>query len=96
MTAPIWDRLVGQDLVVQELSRAVADAEHIRRGEPGPGMTHAWLVTRGRWAGSRVTGHGSPLYAMGAKREMGGSGADPAGASDTDTRDGTWRKNVLT
>jgi DNA polymerase-3 subunit delta' len=45
VTAPIWDRLVGQDLVVQELSRAVADAEHIRRGEPGPGMTHAWLVT---------------------------------------------------
>lgn len=45
MSAPIWDRLVGQDLVVHELSRAVADAEHIRRGEPGPGMTHAWLVT---------------------------------------------------
>jgi DNA polymerase III subunit delta' len=41
----IWDRLVGQDLVVAELSRAVADAELIRRGEHGPGMTHAWLVT---------------------------------------------------
>ena len=23
----------------------MVDAEHIRRGEPGPGMTHAWLVT---------------------------------------------------
>lgn len=45
MTAPIWDRLVGQDTVVDELSRAVHDAELIRRGEPGPGMTHAWLVT---------------------------------------------------
>lgn len=45
MTPPIWDRLVGQDLVVAELTRAVADAEHIRRGEHGPGMTHAWLVT---------------------------------------------------
>jgi DNA polymerase-3 subunit delta' len=42
---PIWERLVGQDAVVEELSRAVEDAEHIRRGEPGPGMTHAWLVT---------------------------------------------------
>ena len=45
MTAPIWDRLIGQPGVVQELARAVDDAEHIRRGEPGPGMTHAWLVT---------------------------------------------------
>ena len=47
MTAnrPIWDRLVGQQAVVDELSRAVTDAEHIRRGEPGPGMTHAWLIT---------------------------------------------------
>lgn len=45
MTASIWDRLIGQDAVVEELSRAVQDAEHIRRGEPGPGMTHAWLIT---------------------------------------------------
>jgi DNA polymerase III subunit delta' len=42
---PIWDRLVGQDLVVAELGHAVADAEKILRGEHGPGMTHAWLVT---------------------------------------------------
>ena len=41
----IWERLVGQDAVVEELSRAVVDAEHIRHGEPGPGMTHAWLIT---------------------------------------------------
>ena len=45
MTRPIWDRLVGQDQVVAELSHAVADADLIRRGEHGPGMTHAWLVT---------------------------------------------------
>jgi DNA polymerase-3 subunit delta' len=45
VTAPIWGRLVGQDEVVADLARAVADAEEIRRGEPGPGMTHAWLVT---------------------------------------------------
>lgn len=45
MTPPIWDRLVGQDIVVRDLTRAVTDSEHIRRGEPGPGMTHAWLIT---------------------------------------------------
>ncbi len=45
MSTPIWDRLVGQDLVVAELSHAVKDAERILRGEHGPGMTHAWLVT---------------------------------------------------
>lgn len=45
MTAQIWRRLIGQDAVVDQLSRAVDDAEHIRRGEPGPGMTHAWLIT---------------------------------------------------
>jgi len=31
--------------VVAELSHAVADAERIRHGEHGPGMTHAWLIT---------------------------------------------------
>lgn len=45
MTPPIWDRLIGQSAIVDDLSRAVDDAEHIRRGEPGPGMTHAWLIT---------------------------------------------------
>ncbi len=44
-TPPIWDKLIGQPLVVQELTRAVSDAENIRRGEHGPGMTHAWLIT---------------------------------------------------
>lgn len=45
MTPAIWDRLVGQDVVVRDLTRAVGDSELIRRGEPGPGMTHAWLIT---------------------------------------------------
>lgn len=45
MSTPVWNRLIGQGAVVEELSRAVADAECIRRGEPGPGMTHAWLIT---------------------------------------------------
>lgn len=42
---PIWNALVGQTDVVEKLSRAVTDAEKIRIGEPGPAMTHAWLIT---------------------------------------------------
>jgi len=41
----IWSALVGQDAVVEQLSRAAADAELVRRGENGPSMTHAWLFT---------------------------------------------------
>ena len=41
----IWDRLIGQRNVVEELSHAVADAGRIVVGEHGPAMTHAWLVT---------------------------------------------------
>lgn len=45
MTAPIWSVLIGQEDVVTKLARAVQDAELMVRGEPGPGMTHAWLFT---------------------------------------------------
>ena len=41
----IWDALVGQDEVVAKLERAVAGAESLTIGEPGPSMTHAWLFT---------------------------------------------------
>ncbi len=41
----IWDALVGQDEVVAQLERAVAGAESLTIGEPGPAMTHAWLFT---------------------------------------------------
>ncbi|NQW73204.1 MAG: DNA polymerase III subunit delta', partial [Actinobacteria bacterium] len=41
----MWQALVGQDEVVADLIRAVADAESRTRGEPGPAMTHAWLFT---------------------------------------------------
>lgn len=44
-STPIWDSLIGQPDAVTKLSKAVADAELIRQGEPGPGMTHAWLIT---------------------------------------------------
>ncbi len=45
MPTPIWDRLIGQPHAVTDLGRAVFDAELIRRGEAGPAMTHAWLIT---------------------------------------------------
>jgi DNA polymerase-3 subunit delta' len=45
MTESIWDRLIGQQHVVDELSHAVADAGRIVMGEHGPAMTHAWLIT---------------------------------------------------
>ena len=41
----LWDRLVGQEDVVATLRRAAADAALGREGEPGPAMTHAWLLT---------------------------------------------------
>ena len=42
---PIWGALVGQSDAVEKLCRAVTDADKIRIGEPGPAMTHAWLIT---------------------------------------------------
>jgi DNA polymerase-3 subunit delta' len=45
MSDGIWQALVGQDEVIVDLKRAVADAERRTRGESGPAMTHAWLFT---------------------------------------------------
>ena len=45
VAGPIWSGLIGQDEVVQQLAHAVVDAEALRRGERGPAMTHAWLIT---------------------------------------------------
>ena len=43
--AGVWSDLVGQQPTVAVLQRAVAAAAATRRGEPGTGMTHAWLFT---------------------------------------------------
>ncbi len=43
--AGVWSDLVGQQATVAVLQRAVAAAAATRRGEPGTGMTHAWLFT---------------------------------------------------
>jgi DNA polymerase III subunit delta' len=40
-----FDALVGQDAVVEQLSAAVDAARAVVRGEPGAGMSHAWLFT---------------------------------------------------
>ncbi|MCY7373174.1 MAG: hypothetical protein LH461_05675, partial [Spirochaetaceae bacterium] len=41
----VWADLVGQEHTVQTLSRAAEAAAARLRGEPGEGMTHAWLLT---------------------------------------------------
>lgn len=41
----VWSDLVGQDRTVEVLVRAVEAAGARLRGEPGEGMTHAWLFT---------------------------------------------------
>ncbi len=56
--SPLWEALVGQPELVATLSHAAADGGRIRRGEPGPAMTHAWLLTgppgSGRSTAARV------------------------------------------
>lgn len=41
----LWDHVVGQPELVATLRATAAAAAAIRRGEPGPAMTHAWLFT---------------------------------------------------
>lgn len=40
-----WSQVVGQGEAIATLQAAVTDAEKLARGEPGPAMTHAWLIT---------------------------------------------------
>ena len=40
-----WSEVIGQSEAVATLQAAVADAQAITQGEPGPAMTHAWLIT---------------------------------------------------
>ena len=57
-TTALWEAVVGQPDLVTTLSHAAADAARIRRGESGPSMTHAWLLTgppgSGRSTAARV------------------------------------------
>ena len=45
MANGIWADLIGQDAAIETLAHAVSDAEKLERGEAGPAMTHAWLIT---------------------------------------------------
>lgn len=40
-----WSQVVGQDEAIATLQAAASDAEKLTRGEAGPAMTHAWLIT---------------------------------------------------
>ncbi|MGB7982680.1 MAG: DNA polymerase III subunit delta' [Candidatus Nanopelagicales bacterium] len=58
VASELWDAVIGQPGLVATLGHAAADAARIRRGEPGPAMTHAWLLTgppgSGRSTAARV------------------------------------------
>ncbi|GAA3970713.1 DNA polymerase III subunit delta' [Thermobifida alba] len=41
----VFDDLVGQDTVIQQLRSAASAADRLLRGGDGTGMTHAWLFT---------------------------------------------------
>src|SRR5436305_2081213 len=41
----VFGGLIGQDAVVAQLRAAAAAADAVLHGEPGTGMTHAWLFT---------------------------------------------------
>jgi DNA polymerase-3 subunit delta' len=41
----VWDDLVGQEPLVEQLRAAVSAAERVAGGERDSGMTHAWLFT---------------------------------------------------
>jgi DNA polymerase III subunit delta' len=41
----VFDSLIGQDPVVEQLRAAVDAAVAVENGEPGVGMSHAWLFT---------------------------------------------------
>jgi len=40
-----WADVIGQDEAIATLQAAVSDAGKLTRGESGPAMTHAWLIT---------------------------------------------------
>ena len=67
----VWDSLVGQDRALRGLKAAVNDAAAILRGEPGPAMTHAWLVTGPPGSGRSNAGL---AFAAALQCERGGCG----------------------
>jgi DNA polymerase-3 subunit delta' len=71
----VWADLVGQQPAVAVLRRAAAAAEAGRRGEPGAGMTHAWLVTGPPGSGRSTAAR---AFAAALQCPRGGCGECPA------------------
>ena len=71
----VWVDLVGQQPAVAVLRRAAAAAEAGRHGEPGTGMTHAWLVTGPPGSGRSTAAR---AFAAALQCPNGGCGACPA------------------
>ncbi|MET7398470.1 DNA polymerase III subunit delta' [Dactylosporangium sp. NPDC005572] len=74
MTPPVFAELVGQPDAVATMSRAVAAADAIVRGQPqdGQGMTHAWLFTGPPGSGRSVAAR---TFAAALQCPNGGCGA---------------------
>ena len=71
----VWVDLVGQQPAVAVLRRAAAAAEAGRHGEPGTGMTHAWLVTGPPGSGRSTAAR---AFAAALQCPRGGCGECPA------------------
>ncbi len=71
----VWADLVGQQPAVAVLRRAAAAAEAGRHGEPGTGMTHAWLVTGPPGSGRSTAAR---AFAAALQCPRGGCGECPA------------------
>ena len=71
----VWADLVGQQPAVAVLRRAAAAAEAGRHGEPGTGMTHAWLLTGPPGSGRSTAAR---AFAAALQCPRGGCGECPA------------------
>jgi DNA polymerase III subunit delta' len=73
-SAGVFDEVIGQQRVVGELRAAVGAAEAVLRGEPGKGMSHAWLFTGPPGSGRSVAAR---AFAAALECSRGGCGSCP-------------------
>ena len=67
----VWDDLVGQQHIVDQLKATVSGADAALRGESGTGMTHAWLFTGPPGSGRSTAAR---AFAAALQCERGGCG----------------------